>query len=163
MSSKEIIDGLNEAQKYLQEQADLFGNTIYVDGKKGKEGASLPSAERLPDEPWAVSSALEDLNRSICTCIKCPLGHTRTRFVFGVGNPNADLMFVGEAPGKNEDITFDQVVALAFPNPPTGDGVQFTVQFTRGEGNKPTGTLVEGQSVKVKDGMEFDVTSTNRS
>ena len=64
---------------------------------------------------------------------------------------------------KNEELTFDQVVALAFPNPPTGDGVQFTVQYTRGLGNKPTGTLVEGQSVKVKDGMEFDVTSTNRS
>jgi hypothetical protein len=64
---------------------------------------------------------------------------------------------------KNEEITFDQVVALAFPNPPTGDGVQFTVQYTRGQGNKPAGTLVEGQSIKVKDGMEFDVTPTNRS
>jgi hypothetical protein len=29
---------------------------------------------------------------------------------------------------KNEDITFEQVVALAFPNPPSGDGIQFTVQ-----------------------------------
>jgi hypothetical protein len=64
---------------------------------------------------------------------------------------------------KNEEITFDRVVALAFPNPPTGDGVQFTVQYTRGQGNKPAGTLVEGQSIKVKDGMEFDVTPTNRS
>lgn len=64
---------------------------------------------------------------------------------------------------KNEDITFEQVVALAFPNPPSGDGIQFTVQYTRGDGHKPAGTLVEGQSVKVKDGMEFDVTQTNRS
>jgi hypothetical protein len=64
---------------------------------------------------------------------------------------------------KNEEITFDQIVALAFPNPPNGDGVQFTVQYTRGQGNKPVGTLVEGQSIKVKDGMEFDVTPTNRS
>lgn len=64
---------------------------------------------------------------------------------------------------KNEDITFEQVVALAFPNPPSGDGIQFTVQYTRGHGNKPAATLVEGQSVKVKDGMEFDVTQTNRS
>ncbi|HXZ01113.1 MAG TPA: multiubiquitin domain-containing protein [Stellaceae bacterium] len=64
---------------------------------------------------------------------------------------------------KDEEITFDQVVALAFPNPPSGDGVQFTVQYTRGQGNKPAGTLVEGQSIRVKDGMEFDVTPTNRS
>lgn len=64
---------------------------------------------------------------------------------------------------KNEELTFEEIVALAFDNPPTGDGVQFTVQYTRGHGHKPTGTLLEGQSVKVKDGMEFDVTSTNRS
>ena len=64
---------------------------------------------------------------------------------------------------KNEELSFNQVVAFAFPNPPTGDGVQFTVQYTRGHGHKPAGTLVEGQSVKVKDGMEFDVTPTNRS
>ncbi|MBN9498990.1 MAG: multiubiquitin domain-containing protein [Alphaproteobacteria bacterium] len=64
---------------------------------------------------------------------------------------------------KNDEITFDQLVALAFPNPPSGDGVQFTIQYTRGNGNKPAGVLLEGQSVKVKEGMEFDVTSTNRS
>jgi hypothetical protein len=64
---------------------------------------------------------------------------------------------------KNTDITYTEVVSLAFENPPTGDGVQITVQYTRGEGHKPSGTLVEGQSVKVKDGMVFDVTATNRS
>jgi len=60
-------------------------------------------------------------------------------------------------------LTFDEVVALAFNPPPHGDGVQITVQYTRGPEPKPTGTLVEGQSVKVRDGMEFDVTATNRS
>lgn len=64
---------------------------------------------------------------------------------------------------KNDDITFEQVVRLAFENPPSGDDIQFTVQYTRGHGNKPAGTLLEGQSVKVKDGMIFDVTATNRS
>lgn len=64
---------------------------------------------------------------------------------------------------KNAELSFDQIVALAFENPPTGDGIQYTVQYTRGHGDKPSGTLVEGQSVKVKEGMEFDVTSTNRS
>ena len=64
---------------------------------------------------------------------------------------------------KNEDLSFDAIVALGFDTPPTGDGVQFTIQYTRGQGDKPAGALVEGQSVKVKDGMEFDVTPTNRS
>lgn len=60
-------------------------------------------------------------------------------------------------------LTFDEVIALAFDNPPTGDGIQFTVQYSRGHSDKPKGTLVEGQSVEAKEGMEFDVTPTNRS
>jgi DNA polymerase len=36
-------------------------------------------------------------------CVRCPLHQTRTQVVFGNGNANADLMFVGEAPGANED------------------------------------------------------------
>jgi hypothetical protein len=62
-----------------------------------------------------------------------------------------------------EQLSFEDVIKLSFETPPSGDGVQFTVQYTRGHGNKPTGTLLEGESVKVKDGMEFDVTPTNRS
>jgi len=62
-----------------------------------------------------------------------------------------------------ESLSFEEVIAHSFETPPSGDGVQFTVQYTRGHGNKPTGTLLEGESVKVKDGMEFDVTPTNRS
>ncbi len=64
---------------------------------------------------------------------------------------------------KNAELSYEELVRLAFDNPPTGDDVQFTIQFMRGNGNKPAGTLVEGQTVKVKDGMEFDVTATNRS
>ena len=64
---------------------------------------------------------------------------------------------------QKASLTFEEVIALAFDNPPTGDGVQFTVQFSRGHSDKPKGTLVEGQSVQAKEGMEFDVTSTNRS
>ena len=62
-----------------------------------------------------------------------------------------------------ETITFAEVISYAFEQPPTGDGVQFTVQYSRGKSDKPKGALLEDQSVKVKDGMEFDVTPTNRS
>jgi len=64
---------------------------------------------------------------------------------------------------EKERFSFDEIVALAYETPPTGDGVQFTIQYTKGHSDKPKGTLVEGQSVKVKEGMEFDVTPTNRS
>ncbi len=64
---------------------------------------------------------------------------------------------------KNATLSFWDIVTLAFETPKTGDDVQYTIQYTRGEGHKPSGALIEGQSVKVKDGMEFDVTPTNRS
>lgn len=61
------------------------------------------------------------------------------------------------------ELTFADLVHLAFENPPSGDTVQFTIQYTRGHGQKPTGTVLEGQAVKVAARMEFDVTATNRS
>ena len=46
---------------------------------------------------------LETLRTECLACTRCELCKTRTNVVFGVGNPNADIMFVGEGPGKNED------------------------------------------------------------
>ena len=46
---------------------------------------------------------LDELYDNIHDCQKCSLGTTRNQFVFGVGNPNADLMLIGEAPGAEED------------------------------------------------------------
>jgi hypothetical protein len=62
-----------------------------------------------------------------------------------------------------EEIPFNEVVALAFDPVPTGDNVDITITYRRGQGNKPEGQLKPGESVKVKDGMIFDVTATDRS
>jgi uracil-DNA glycosylase family 4 len=43
------------------------------------------------------------LFKQVATCTKCPLHETRAKAVFGAGNADADLMFVGEAPGAEED------------------------------------------------------------
>ncbi len=48
---------------------------------------------------------LNDLSGTVSACRKCALGNTRTNAVFGVGNPDADLVFIGEAPGATEDET----------------------------------------------------------
>lgn len=48
--------------------------------------------------------SLTQLNQKISTCTKCPLHKTRTNVVPGAGNPNADIFFIGEGPGKNEDL-----------------------------------------------------------
>lgn len=60
-------------------------------------------------------------------------------------------------------LTFADVVALAFDDPPTGENVMFTVTYRRGEGNKPEGSLVAGETVKVKEGMIFNATATDKS
>jgi DNA polymerase len=49
---------------------------------------------------WASLDALRD---EALACTRCPLAPTRTQVVFGVGDPNADLIFVGEGPGAEED------------------------------------------------------------
>ena len=60
--------------------------------------------------PGAVSGtitpvpALAEVEREAKTCTRCPLAQGRTQVVFGVGDPAADLMFVGEAPGQHEDL-----------------------------------------------------------
>ena len=46
----------------------------------------------------------EELQKSCNSCTKCGLCRTRKNVVFGVGNQNADIMFVGEGPGEQEDL-----------------------------------------------------------
>lgn len=62
------------------------------------------------------------------------------------------------------ELSFSDVVYLAFGERP-GDSPSkfFTVTYRRGHGDKPEGHLVEGETVKVKDGMIFNVTATDKS
>ncbi len=53
---------------------------------------------------WENSDSLETLRQKICSCMACRLGATRKNFVFGEGSPDAELMFIGEGPGRDEDL-----------------------------------------------------------
>jgi hypothetical protein len=65
---------------------------------------------------------------------------------------------------SSRELSFEQLVNLAFDNnPPKGPDVLITVTYRRGEGHKPQGSLVAGETVKVKEGMIFNVTATNKS
>lgn len=60
----------------------------------------LESESPQPAKKWTF----ESLREAVLACEKCPhLVRSRTQVVFGVGNPEAELMFVGEAPGADED------------------------------------------------------------
>jgi DNA polymerase len=56
---------------------------------------------------------LEELRARALVCTDCGLSQTRTQVVFGVGDPNARVMLVGEAPGKNEDLQGEPFVGAA--------------------------------------------------
>ena len=60
-------------------------------------------------------------------------------------------------------MTFDEIVKLAFPTPPPGTNILYTVSYEDGPRINPQGSLKEGQSVKVKNGMIFNVTATDKS
>lgn len=49
--------------------------------------------------------SLDEIRKECEGCRKCSLAETRTNVVFGVGNPHADVMFIGEAPGEKEDLS----------------------------------------------------------
>ncbi len=60
-------------------------------------------------------------------------------------------------------LSFAQIVALAFQTPPQGQNVMFTITYRNGPKKTPEGTLPEGGTVKIKDGMIFSVTPTDKS
>jgi ABC-type sulfate transport system substrate-binding protein len=62
------------------------------------------------------------------------------------------------------EVTFEDVVELAFPNPWSNPNIMYTVAYRRGHGDKPQSTMVQGgDPVKVKNEMIFDVTPTDKS
>ncbi|MCC6846474.1 MAG: uracil-DNA glycosylase [Bacteroidetes bacterium] len=88
---------VSQAQALIESQA-IFGTTLY----------SLPTVTEITLQKsvvadWQTRTNLSDLEKAIRSCMECPLGATRTNFVFGSGNPNADIMIIGEAPGADED------------------------------------------------------------
>ena len=101
----------SKPSKQAPEEIDLFGKT--TSSTIPLMRSSRQTDHPYPNEPWVSASSLTDLNNQICECLKCTLGKTRTNFVFGVGNPNADVVVVGEAPGADEDAQGEPFVGRA--------------------------------------------------
>jgi hypothetical protein len=62
-----------------------------------------------------------------------------------------------------DEISYTEVVTLEVPDYAQHPNITYTVRYKRGQGNKPEGILVPGASVKVKDGMVFNVSETGQS
>lgn len=72
----------------------------------------FPSKEK-PSIPGVESLDWEGLQQQVANCERCELCKTRTNTVFGVGNPDADVMVIGEAPGADEDAKGEPFVGRA--------------------------------------------------
>jgi DNA polymerase len=107
---------VSDFHRYLQQQKELYGDVLYVDRSAmtrtpaskelpcdSDDGQSAPAGVARDQSAWTSSTSLDEMRSVICECQNCPLGQTRTRFVFGVGNPQADVVVIGEAPGADED------------------------------------------------------------
>jgi len=99
---------VSDLYRYLRQQRELHGDILYVehDVMRRVTLASqglVETAVGVVDEAWKGAGDLAQLRGMICDCHKCSLGDTRKSFVFGVGNPEADIVLVGEAPGAEED------------------------------------------------------------
>jgi uracil-DNA glycosylase family 4 len=99
---------MNEA---LVREIELLRDLGYTHFDVGvAAGFSLPGGLK----PAATQgSLLADLEKIAVVCQKCRLAKTRTQVVYGVGSPNADLMFIGEAPGRDEDLQGEPFVGRA--------------------------------------------------
>ena len=79
-----------------------------VQPKRREDSVPIPSvadpAACPPPEAVAASASLDLLKTCIQECQACPLGAGRIRFVFGEGNPAARMLFIGEGPGRDEDL-----------------------------------------------------------
>ncbi len=94
-----------EIKRFVQEELEIFGGPLYQTDQK--------EADNKMSDASAADMTLDGFYEQIHDCQKCTLGGTRTNFVFGVGHPNADLMFVGEAPGEQEDLQGEPFVGRA--------------------------------------------------
>ena len=84
---------------YFRQQAEFGLGEWYLSFHEAKGVSSLPSLDELCDQ--------------VKDCQRCPLWKSRTNFVFGAGNEKAELAFIGEAPGRDEDLQGEPFVGRA--------------------------------------------------
>jgi len=102
-SQNSFADLLTQTCKYFSFQKEVYGEEMILS---------------QPDLMQTVMNiiqggSLEGFRASIAMCQKCALSKSRTHFVFGAGNPDANLMLIGEAPGREEDLQGEPFVGKA--------------------------------------------------
>ena len=101
---EELLDLVRSLTERLRVDGELGKPLSYL--SRENPGAAAPPAPEptlLAETSAGELSALEAVRAELGDCRRCSLGSLRHRLVFGEGNPHAELVFVGEAPGADED------------------------------------------------------------
>ena len=93
--------------RYLKQTRELYGDELFLESNSVSEKKDLQTKDLI------FPADLDSFHQQIHKCQNCQLGQSRTKFVFGVGDPNASLVLVGEAPGEQEDLKGEPFVGRA--------------------------------------------------
>lgn len=120
INARELLRQALTSQVELGISEVIITRSVKKRNESDRQGAlqTLNVGELFPDQSTellgrAEYDSLDSHNRAICDCLKCPLGSTRTKFVYGVGNPHAKIVFIGEGPGREEDLKGEPFVGQA--------------------------------------------------
>ena len=92
---------LDTVKYFIEQEIEIYGNGPALENSCVPENSA--GNEAISIEEWKKAASLNDLNQLIGNCSKCSLAKQRLSFVFGEGNPKAEILLVGEAPGADED------------------------------------------------------------
>jgi uracil-DNA glycosylase family 4 len=101
---EKMLEAYALAKDFLKQQVDLGFDELYTQSMSKKS-----SVKKL----HTSVKTLTDFYQEIKDCRKCHLYKNRTNLVFGTGNQNAEVMFIGEAPGREEDLQGEPFVGRA--------------------------------------------------
>jgi DNA polymerase len=105
----EAAELVKQTRAFLEAQREL--GLDLLPGRPGGQPAKQPPSER--ELLLSKTLTLKEIRGILGECTRCKLHPHRTQIVFGVGNPKADLVFVGEAPGADEDAQGEPFVGRA--------------------------------------------------
>jgi uracil-DNA glycosylase family 4 len=101
---EELLELVRSLMERLRVDEELGKPLSYLSHENpGDAAPTVPGTAMSAEMSTGETAGLEAVRSALGECRRCPLGSLRKRLVFGEGNPHATLVFVGEAPGADED------------------------------------------------------------
>lgn len=105
-ANAELVEVIGLAKRFLEQEKKrgielikMRPETMKAIETASRQAVTAPAGQAVGDP----EKLLDEIRPAVETCTKCDLANTRTNTVFGQGNPHAKLVFIGEAPGADED------------------------------------------------------------